>query len=520
VSNSKRILIIALLAIALISAALIIGWVRHTHAVQALRDELDAHLNSAVSLIEQNQFPPALEKANAALELAQQLNDDEAFEEISTHVMLISAVERANDYFTSEQYVQALYQYNLAAEHSAKLENLGSAFIKEQIALTESFIRFYELLDNAAIKLAHSDYQEAFSAYQLAFLAAHNMGYATGMKLAEDGMSASYERLMRIEAEELSAQGRSSFIGGYLLEAIEYFSRAEEIFLELGDESEALTAREQIEGIERRIEQERALAQALERAYRLAEEERERQEARERRLAEEKALVEWLAAQAAQDSQIAAGGGEAATYNEQTEEAMALSNYQHNRDISFDLTTLIDNQAAAPANQVRMGTREGLNEGWYNGCGWIAAYNSLIILGDPRHPAQIVNHFETNRGTVAGGVFGTFPHAIERYFRELGYEVNHTMFPQRSAVSIDDTIRASRVAVLAYMHTRAAHFITIEYRPETGRFVILNDSFARRRSNALGFADNSYTGSSVDSVMALLRETPEMLFAFSLITVS
>ena len=58
----------------------------------------------------------------------------------------------------------------------------------------------------------------------------------------------------------------------------------------------------------------------------------------------------------------------------------------------------------------------------YNGCEVIAAYNSMLTLGEKRDIRDIAYHFE-NDGQMLGGEFGTNPYAIKRYFTENGYEI-------------------------------------------------------------------------------------------------
>ena len=264
-----------------------------------------------------------------------------------------------------------------------------------------------------------------------------------------------------------------------------------------------------IAGVERRIE-------ILHRneAMRLAEIERleEERRAEAERLEEERRAE----AQRAEAELAEAIRTKAEQYAQHVE---ALANYVHNLGIKFDLSTMVTNQNERPANQIRMGTAEGLNEGWYNGCGWIAAYNALIRLGNPQHPAEIVWHFETSGGTVLGGVFGTYPHSIEAYFKSLGYDVKHTLFPQVT-LDIDEAIKTSGVSILAYLHSGAAHYVMVEYREDIDKFVVYNDSFARRRSTDLGFQSLTNTGSAIDSVSALIKETSEIIISFSLITIS
>jgi len=206
------------------------------------------------------------------------------------------------------------------------------------------------------------------------------------------------------------------------------------------------------------------------------------------------------------------------TQDDTVEQNEEKTRYEQNLSITFDMKTLIDDQNRRPANQIIMGSTDGHNEGWYNGCGWVATYNALILLGTPRHPADIVNHFETSGGTVLGGVFGTYPYAIELYLKDLGYRVNHTLFPLL-VIDIDEAIKTSGVGILAYAHTSAAHYVAIEYRKDIDKFIVYNDSFAHTMSENLGLQNETGTGAAINSVAALINSTPEILFSFSLITV-
>ena len=101
----------------------------------------------------------------------------------------------------------------------------------------------------------------------------------------------------------------------------------------------------------------------------------------------------------------------------------------------------------------------------------------------------------------------------------MGFTVAHTLFPQLSK-NIDDEIKKSRVSILAYAHSNAAHYITIEYREDIDLFIIYNDSFARNRSTNLGLQDKVRSGAAVDSVASFINNSSNILFSFSLITIS
>jgi len=350
-----------------------------------------------------------------------------------------------------------------------------------------------------------ADYDAAISLFEEAAHESSALDFSDGIALAAAGIADAEERIIlakRAQAEDFLSQGYDHFTYSHYAEAIACFEAAMEIYEELDDDEGIYYSRARITLVEVMI-----------------------------------AHWEAMDAQQNNDGPDAGepGGSAGATETPDAPDAPdapdgpyppvapdsnePLSNYDHNRSISFDLGTFIDNQNRGLASQVRMGGSDGRNEGWYNGCGWIAAYNALIIMGDPLHPAEIVNHFETSGGTVFDGVLGTYPHAIERFFRDRGYEVRHTLFPGITT-NVDNAIRGGSVGILAFMHTSAAHFVTIEYREEDDRFIVYNDSFARRRSQSLGFESDQHLGAAIDSVQALVRNTSEILFTFSLIIIS
>jgi len=459
-----------------------------------MRYDMENHIESFYEYFGQAEVQDALDEAIEAQQLAERLRDSNTQDIINAYIFLSEEVLRGNEFFNNQHFEDALNTYENALAHiedSAEyFDDLDFDFIFGLVTTTERHIIFNDFIERAD-SIVEQYPRDAMRLYQAALTIANSLSFEEGQELATAGIEHAEHLIILArlaEAAALDSQGDIQFLSGNYHEAIELLQSALEIYYELGMDLSVIAIQARIALAEQRIEE----------LYRLAEEERRRLEEEERLRQEE----------------------EAALQDDLDDEAQeAISNYEHNRGIAFDLQTLIDHQNQPPASLIRMGTREGLNEGWYNGCGWVAAYNALIILGNPMHPAEIVHHFETTGGTVWDGVFGTFPHAIEGLFVELGYNVNHTLFPQVT-LNLDNAIRNSRVAILAYMHTSAAHYIVIEYRPEDGLFIVYNDGFARRRSTALGLEDRSSPGAAIDSVISLIRETPDMLFSFSLITIN
>ena len=537
--EGKAKVVIIISTIVVIAAVIAAVSLRQAHLRQ-LRAELDAQLSASITHIERGNPELSLAEAMYAGDLAERLRDDDALAVVFSLTRLSQEISLGNEFIDLGQYQLAADTYSRAlTDYAPNIDNLNSGFIERLIETAEMYIYFFELIELAEdyIRLAFSVseriwgsdeldyYRMAMAIYEDAEFIAHELSFSEGERIAEAGISHMIELIdlyffitdRMFEAAGFERVGDLIFEAGYYAKAIVFYRDALEIYRELRDTQSVLsvaTAQDIDSGIhsltekldltERRLE-EVALLERLDELSQL-------QDAALIRAQQDAALPAQhiLPPDIPYDS--APGGTEAAP-------DMISLNYEHNRSIHFDLTTMIDDQNQSPANLIRMGTTPGLNEGWYNGCGWIAAYNALIILGSPMHPAEIVNHFEAGGGTVLGGVFGTFPHAIEGLFRDLGYNVNHTLFPARG-FGLDNAIRGSRVSILAYTHSRAAHFIAIEYRESEGMFIIYNDSFARSRSASLGFDAMADVGSPIDSVTALIRETPHILFSFSLITIS
>jgi len=464
---------------------------------------MEYHIGAFYDYFEQNEAQNALYEALEAELLAQRLRDNNALYTIEIYITLTRDVIRGNELFDDGQYEQARTVYSYVLNDVYMLTILNYDFIVDLVESADGRIHFYDLIEQADNIISqdsqeHESLTHALSLYNEALSLATALPFEDGIELATESIEYTEELIFLVrfaEATELESQGIMHFLNGDYLKAIAHLLDAYEIYYELGETLRVAAVLARINTAEHNIEEQYRLA---------AEEEQRRLDEEQLRLEEEQRRQEEQNAQSPDSSD--------------DDPDRVLSNYEHNRSIYFDMRTPIDRQGQPPASLVRMGGREGMNEGWYNGCGWIAAYNALLILDNPMHPAEIVDHFETRGGTVLDGMFGTFPHAIERLFVELGYSVNHRIFPQVRH-NLDNEIRNSRVAILAYMHTSAAHFIVIEYRPEDGRFIVYNDSFARRRSTALGLENASDHGAVIDSVNALIRETPEMLFSFSLITI-
>ena len=493
--NPKRLRIIVIICLFLVIAAITSEIIWSVH-IRRLRIEMENHLTNTISKIELGEYDAALEEAEAAMVLAARLRDIDIIHKIDAYAVLTETLILGDDFFDAGNYRSALEKYRLASEYASEINTrygeerqLNTEIIDKKIAVTEMYIAFYGLIDRAE-KLAESSYfVDAISRYTEAKVIASALLFAEGLNMADDGIAEVRELILiaRIkEAEDFYWDANHLYRIGEYEESLELYYKALEIYVELEDQQRIQATEERIDHIEQILAAQKAEPPTTDSGTQEDQDKPEDSEAPE-------------------------------DPDEPDEPAVRSVNYEHNISLNFDLVTLIDNQNRSPANQVRMGTSDGMNEGWYNGCGWVAAYNALIILGSPQHPADIVEFFELSGGTVMDGVFGTYPNAIADYLERFGYSVGNIFFPQLTT-NIDNTIKSSKVSILAYLHTSAAHYAVIEYREDLERFIVYNDSFAKSYSSSLGFQNETNIGAAVDSIIKLISSTPSILLSFSLIT--
>ena len=129
------------------------------------------------------------------------------------------------------------------------------------------------------------------------------------------------------------------------------------------------------------------------------------------------------------------------------------ANWIYNSTLKF--SGYIYGQANGSAAKARMGLLSGKN----NGCGWIATYNALKILGKTIHPKNIIYFYEC-WGSILQGAFGVLPDAVADFFRLQGRKVSTLNLTRKG---IDKKIKSSKVSILCYAHSKGLHYIAIKW---------------------------------------------------------
>ena len=115
-------------------------------------------------------------------------------------------------------------------------------------------------------------------------------------------------------------------------------------------------------------------------------------------------------------------------------------------------------QEEIPKEQWRYGFRSSAA----TGCGWIATYNALHLLGQHEEPEELIRYYERQFPIVHGN-FGTTILAPAFYFKKKGYQVDWTACTDR----FDEMVKQYDVCILFYRWLRkwkyGAHFVCLHH---------------------------------------------------------
>ena len=122
---------------------------------------------------------------------------------------------------------------------------------------------------------------------------------------------------------------------------------------------------------------------------------------------------------------------------------------------------LIYNQTKIPKDQWRYGFRSSAA----TGCGWIAVYNALRLMGFRAKPEGLIRYFERQLPLIHGNL-GTAIWGPALYFRKWGFPVKMTARRSR----FDELARGSDACILFFRWRRGwrigAHFVALRPTPD------------------------------------------------------
>ena len=126
------------------------------------------------------------------------------------------------------------------------------------------------------------------------------------------------------------------------------------------------------------------------------------------------------------------------------------------------MNELIYNQNRIPRSQWRYGLRASAA----TGCGWIATYNALRLMGYYAKPESLIRWYERSFPLINGN-FGTFLLCPAVFFKRKGFQVRIVLSRKR----FDKAVRDSDASILFYYWRRkykfGSHFVAVCCRSGT-----------------------------------------------------
>ena len=131
------------------------------------------------------------------------------------------------------------------------------------------------------------------------------------------------------------------------------------------------------------------------------------------------------------------------------------------------MDSIIYNQKHIPKDQYRYGFRSSAA----TGCGWIATYNALHLMGYKPKQEELIRYYERQFPLLHGNA-GTLAQGPAIFFQKHGFSVETLSVTEK----FDTAAKNADVCILFYYWQKklkfGAHFVTVQYKD--GKFTGYN----------------------------------------------
>lgn len=160
--------------------------------------------------------------------------------------------------------------------------------------------------------------------------------------------------------------------------------------------------------------------------------------------------------------------------------ANSTANYLYNKDISDYLSDYLQDFIYNQEDINTVGKyRYGYTKTGPQGCGWVATYNSLKMLGEQVGPHDIIREFEMN-GMTLDGLTGIHPLNVAHYLFKKGYAVTITV----NKNEFKKAAQNNTTNIMCYRHPYGGHYVAIKYDGE--KFIGYNTFCDKNEPDILG----------------------------------
>ena len=105
----------------------------------------------------------------------------------------------------------------------------------------------------------------------------------------------------------------------------------------------------------------------------------------------------------------------------------------------------------------------GLYGADWNGCGWIAVYNAMRMLGKQPNAADIIKFFDNAGNTYLYGTFGARPSTISEYLTLQNLTGKMNTIPFIIPDNVETVAKKASACIVLYVYNSGAHYVAMRW---------------------------------------------------------
>ena len=205
--NIKKILMVAIPVMVLIATIATVMGMKIKNKKEALKD-MKYSISSGDQYLEDNNAVRANEEYKEAKKIAEKYNVEDKLDEIDKKIKYTENISTGDKLLKSGKYDEAIGQYLIALDKSAKYDNRCKDYIEKKISFTQDCIRINELMDLGDKELENKNYSSADANYKAAKELATQCNLSTERNAAQDKLKEVAD-LLSAENDEKKAEEKA-----------------------------------------------------------------------------------------------------------------------------------------------------------------------------------------------------------------------------------------------------------------------------------------------------------------------
>lgn len=275
----RRVIMIAAVVLVIVVVVVVVLTILHNRRVRK-KEQMEQKYLDTIEYIQIDNYARAQECCGEALELADDLRDRVMTKQLGDYQKLIESVLAAQEHMDGQRYADAQRAYREAAARSVYVDSIGLDYINDRLALTADYISVYDLIGLGDVLAQNLQYDKAEEKYLEAKAVAGKIYFDDGRKSAIDALEKLYEdQKAEKEAEEADrrehqsqqessanyvTQGDVAFAQGDYEGARVYYLSAQQLYSDMGDQTQQAAVEEKLRTAEEKIEEKERLMEEAE----------------------------------------------------------------------------------------------------------------------------------------------------------------------------------------------------------------------------------------------------------------